>query len=149
MYRNYSTRRGVSAIIGSMLMLLIVVVIGSTILALALNNINMFNLALKVEEANLSRYRSDVIIENIATNTNSNRITIWLRNLGDDNVNITRISVFDMDTQQPIMQQDTNMTLVTKQLRDVTYNLTIVRGHTYKIVINTSNDRSVSEYFSP
>ncbi|GBC73051.1 hypothetical protein HRbin04_00447 [archaeon HR04] len=149
MHRNYSTTRGVSAIIGSMLMLLIIVAVGSTILVLALNNINMFNLALKVEEANLSRYRSGVIIENIATNTNSNRITIWLRNLGNDPVHINRITVFDMDTQQPIMQQDTNMILARGQLRDITYNLTLVRGHTYKIVINTSNDGSVNDYFSP
>ncbi|MEM4144560.1 MAG: hypothetical protein QXS98_02380 [Candidatus Nitrosocaldus sp.] len=148
MHKNYS-RRGVNAIIGSMLMLLIVVAVGSAILALALNNINMFNLALKVEETNLSGYKSDIIIENIAINTNSNRVTIWLRNLGNDPVHITRIAIFDMDTQQLIMQQDTNMILATKQLRDVTYNLTPVIGHAYKVVINTADDGSVSEYFSP
>ncbi|MFN4337262.1 MAG: hypothetical protein ACK4FV_06775 [Candidatus Nitrosocaldus sp.] len=141
------SRSGISVIIGSMFMLLIVVSIGTVLLTVALNNINLFNITLRDEESNIRRYKDLLIIENVAL-IGENRLTIWLRNIGSESVQVNRITIFSIDDQNIVLQEDTNIVVVQKQLREITYNLRISQGHTYKIIISTTNSASISEYFT-
>lgn len=138
--------RGVSPVIGSMLMLLIVVSVGTILLTVALNNINMFHLTLKVEEDRLTA--KGVIIENIGINPTNGRVTIWLRNIGDDTAHINKITIFNIREQSVVLEHDTEITLAPKQLRDVTYSIDIARDSQYKVIIGTINGESAGEYFT-
>lgn len=147
--RERRSRDGISVVIGSMLMLLIAVSIGTTLLAVALNNINQINLTLRDEEGNIRRYKDVLIIENVAL-TGENRLTIWLRNLSSETVQINRVTIFNIDDQNIVLNDDTNILLVQKQLRDITYNLRITQGNTYKIIVSTvDSNGSISAYFTP
>lgn len=98
-------RRGISQIIGSLLMLAIVVPIGSIILFNGTSQVTAFN----NEMSNSLEFRNngiqeDLVFEHIRFDKNSKEIMISLRNAGTVETTIDRISVVNMTNQKLVFK---------------------------------------------
>ena len=94
-------RRGVSQVIGSLLMLAIVVPLGTVILFNGTSEINAFN----NELANSLEYRNngvqeDLVFEHIRFDPTSKQVMISLRNSGTVETTIDKISIVNMTNQK-------------------------------------------------
>lgn len=98
-------RRGISQIIGSLLMLAIVVPLGSIILFNGTTKINAFNneLSNSLEFRN-NGIQEDLVFEHIRFDKNSKEVMISLRNAGTVETTIDRISIVNMTNQKLVFK---------------------------------------------
>ena len=98
-------RRGISQIIGSLLMLAIVVPVGSIILFHGTSQVTAFN----NEMSNSLEFRNngiqeDLVFEHIRFDKNSKEVMISLRNAGTVETTIDRISIVNMTNQKLVFK---------------------------------------------
>ena len=98
-------RRGISQIIGSLLMLAIVVPIGSIILFNGTSQVTAFN----NEMSNSLEFRNngiqeDLVFEHIRFDKNSKQVMISIRNAGTVETTIDRISIVNMTNQKLVFK---------------------------------------------
>jgi len=100
---NFQKRRGISQIIGSLLLLAIVVPLGSVILFNGTAEINAFNnqLSSGLEVTN-DGVQEDIVFEHIRFDPASSAVMLSLRNAGTVETTIDRISILNMSNQQLI-----------------------------------------------
>jgi hypothetical protein len=96
-------RRAVSQIIVSLILVAIVATVGSTVLFRGLGEINLFSLDLNSDKTKMDTLREDLIFENIHLNSTSNKIQIYVANIGTTEIIISTISVVKSDTQEMIV----------------------------------------------
>ena len=96
-------RRGVSQIIGSLIVLAVVASVGSVILFQGLNQINAFNYSLTfLDRAHNEALREDILFEHVKFNPNTDAFSLYLANIGSIDSNIASITVVKVDTQELI-----------------------------------------------
>ena len=125
--------RGISQVIGSLLMLAIVVPIGTVILVNGTTEINAFNneLATSVVFKNQG-IREDIVFEHVRFDPPSEKVTITLRNTGSIDTVIDRIMLINMTNQQVLYKIDGvsmfSPTLTIKNSTDIDFNANLGGG---------------------
>lgn len=102
---HFQKRRGISQIIGSLLLLAIVVPLGSVILFNGTAEINAFNNQLSsTMEISNDGVQEDIVFEHVRFDASpgSSAVMISLRNAGTVETTIDRISILNMSNQQLI-----------------------------------------------
>lgn len=96
-------RRGVSNIIGSLVVLAVVASIGSVILFQGLNQINAFNYDLTLhDKEHAQALREDLIFEHVRFDPTSDDMDLYIANIGSIDSTIQSITVVKIDTQELI-----------------------------------------------
>jgi len=100
-------RRGVSQIIGSLMILALVAAVGSVILFQGLNQINAFNheLAIHDTERNLA-LRENVLFEHVRFDDISTNVTLYLANIGSTDTTIATVTIVKIGTQELILREE-------------------------------------------
>jgi hypothetical protein len=97
-------RRGVSQIIGSLIVLALVASVGSVILFQGLNQINAFNYDLSFHDReNNEALREDIAWEHVRFVPNSNQIEVYVANVGSIDSTIVTATVVKVDTQELVV----------------------------------------------
>ena len=104
---SMTKRRGVSQIIGSLIVLAIVASVGSVILFQGLNQIAAFNHDLTLHDAqrNLA-LRENVLFEHVRFDPFSGNFTLYLANIGSTDTTIASVTVVKIDTQELILREN-------------------------------------------
>ena len=108
-FKNISSksRRGISNIIGSILVLALVASIGSVILFQGLNQINAFSYDLSnFDNTKNLALQEDLLFENIRFDPNTNHLLLHIGNIGTTETTITSITAVKIDTQELILDWD-------------------------------------------
>ena len=101
---SMKNRRGVSQIIGSLIVLAVVASVGSVILFQGLNQINAFNHDLSFHDREHSQaLREDIIFEHVRFDPNTNDLVLYLANVGSIDTTIASVTVVKIDTQELIL----------------------------------------------
>ena len=110
---NFKNRRGVSNIIGSLIVLAIVASVGSVILFQGLNQINAFNYDLTLhEKERVNELREDIIFEHVRFDPDpdplngGDNLHLFLANVGSVDTQITSVTVVKLDTQELIFNRE-------------------------------------------
>jgi hypothetical protein len=97
-------RRGVSQIIGSLIVLALVASVGSVILFQGLNQINAFNYEMSFHDReNNEALRESIVFEHVRFVPNSNQLELYLANVGSIDSTIVTATVVKVDTQELIV----------------------------------------------
>jgi hypothetical protein len=97
-------RRGVSQIIGSLIVLAVVASVGSVILFQGLNQINAFNHDLSFHDREYNEaLREDILFEHVKFDPNSDDLILYLANIGSIDSNVASVTVVKIDTQELIL----------------------------------------------
>ncbi len=101
---SMKNRRGVSQIIGSLIVLAVVASIGSVILFQGLNQINAFNYSLIFHDREHNEaLREDILFEHVRFDPNTNDLVLYLANIGSIDTTIASVTVVKVDTQELIL----------------------------------------------
>ena len=145
-------RRGVSNIIGSLIVLAIVASVGSVILFQGLNQIAAFNHDLTLHDAqrNLA-LRENVLFEHVRFDPFSGNFTLYLANIGSTDTTIALVTVVRINTQELILREipSSNSTILLESHQQITlktadldletqWNSTGYNSAEYRIVVYTS-----------
>jgi len=105
---SMTKRRGVSQIIGSLIVLAIVASVGSVILFQGLNQIAAFNheLTLHDTQRNLA-LRENVLFEHVRFDPDTNELVLYIANIGTTETTIATITVVNIDSQELILRNTT------------------------------------------
>ncbi len=100
-------RRGISNIIGSLIVLAIVASVGSVILFQGLNQIAAFNHDLTLHDAqrNLA-LREDVLFEHVWFDLTGKNVTLYLANIGSTDTTIATVTIVKIGTQELILREN-------------------------------------------
>ena len=159
-------RRGVSQIIGSLIVLAIVASVGSVILFQGLNQINAFNHDLSLHDKEHSdSLREDILFQHVKFDQNSSDLILYLANIGTIETTVESITVVKIDTQELIfawaevesgeeetIQIDDHIVInSTANLTHGTglWNQTYYNSTDYKISITTSKGNFFSTVATP
>jgi FlaG/FlaF family flagellin (archaellin) len=151
---TFSTRRGISQVIGGLLMLAIVIPIGTVILFNGTTQINAFNneLSNSLEFSN-DGVQEDIVFEHIRFDPSSKQVMISLRNAGTVETTIDRISIINMTNQElvfkitdistfsPIvlpLKNSTDVTVDAVDIEGVNWGTGDPTGKEYRISVITS-----------
>ena len=168
-FSNFSLkkRRGVSQIIGSLIVLAVVASLGSVILFQGLNQINAFNYSLTFfDREHNEALREDILFEHVKFELNSScqcELILYLANIGSIDSTIASITVVKIDTQELVfawaeVDSDDEETILiedhiivnkTASLQGGGWNQTYYNSTDYKISITTSKDNFFSTIASP
>jgi hypothetical protein len=97
-------RRGVSQIIGSLIVLAVVASVGSVILFQGLNQINAFSYSLTFNDrAHNEALREDILFEHVKFDPDTNDLILYLANIGSIDSTIASVTVVKIDTQELIL----------------------------------------------
>jgi len=106
---SMKNRRGVSQIIGSLIVLAIVASVGSVILFQGLSQINAFSYDLTIhDKENISEIREDIIFEHVRFDPSpaGTNLEIYLANVGSVDSTISAVTVVKIDTQELIISRE-------------------------------------------
>ncbi len=158
-------RRGVSQIIGSLIILAVVASVGSVILFQGLNQINAFNYSLTfLDREHNEALREDILFEHVKFDPNYNGLILFLANIGSIDSSIATLTVVKIDTQElllawsdvdaidgaiPIEDHTVIITNVTAIQGSGIWNQTNYNSTDYKISITTSKGNFYSTVASP
>ena len=149
---SMKNRRGVSNIIGSLIVLAIVASVGSVILFQGLNQISAFNseLTLHDTQRNLA-LREDVLFEHVRFDPDTNELVLFLANIGTTETTIATVTVVNIDSQELILRNTTiNRTIQIEDHIEINlfpdlltgpqqfWNSTEYNSTEYRIVVATS-----------
>ena len=124
------TRRAISQIIGSMLMLAIVLGAGATIMFSGFANIQDFNNLLRLfgDDRN-EGFLEDLVVEHVRFFPSGSNVTITIRNIGDAQITIDSIVVVKIDTQELVLSDTTiSQTVLIGDFADIEENFTLTQG---------------------
>ena len=164
-------RRGVSQIIGSLIILAVVASVGSVILFQGLNQINAFNYSLTFNDREHNEgLREAILFEHVRFDPNSNDLVLYLANIGSIDSTIASVTVVKIDTQELLLawkevdptinpNNPTGLILIDNHIllhTNVTslngtqnWNQTYYDTSDYKISISTSKGNFFDEVRSP
>ena len=153
-HTSFQKRRGISQIVGSLLLLAIVVPLGSVILFNGTSEINAFNnqLSNSLEYSN-DGVQEDIVFEHIRFDPTSKQVMMSLRNAGTVETSIDRITIVNMTNQKlvykisdiasfsPItipLKNSTDITVEALDIEGINWGVGNPVGKEYKISIITS-----------
>ena len=170
---SMKNRRGVSNIIGSLIVLAVVASVGSVILFQGLNQINAFNYDLTLHDReHVNELREDIIFEHVRFDPTSTDLILNLANIGSIDSNIATITVVKIDTQELLVARlevssvdPTNAYIPIEDHREITIPASLplatpeqwdspeygdtIPIPTYKITISTAKGNFFSTIASP
>jgi len=126
----FKKHRGISQILGSLILLAIVSSVGSVILIHAMGEIGAFNNKLTLfENSRFESVQEDVVFEHIQFNGTGNNLIITIRNSGTVETTINSISMMKMDTQDLILRDigSKNFMLI-QNVTTITKNAMLTEG---------------------
>jgi len=152
---SMKNRRGVSNIIGSLIVLAIVASVGSVILFQGLNQISAFNYDLRTfDEQYSAELREDILFEHVRFEPTNTDVILYLANIGSIDTTVATVTIVKIDTQELLLRGEflanntilledhielnatAVLTVGTMQWDDAYYNDT-----NYKISITTSKGK--------
>jgi len=152
---SMKNRRGVSNIIGSLIVLAIVASVGSVILFQGLNQISAFNYDLRTfDEQYSAELREDILFEHVRFEPTNTEVILYLANIGSIDTTVATVTIVKIDTQELLLREEfltgntilledhielnatAVLTVGTMQWDDAYYNDT-----NYKISITTSKGK--------
>ena len=157
-------RRGVSNIIGSLIVLAVVASVGSVILFQGLNQINAFNYDLILyDKEHINELREDLIFEHVRFEPTSTKLILYLANIGSVDSSIATVTVVKIDSQELIIRENffSDSTILIEDHIELTLTPTLdvppndvwdslnYRDSIYKITVTTSKGNFFSIYASP
>ena len=104
--KNLSSKRGISSVVGTLIMVAVVASIGSVIMFQGLNGINDFNYYLSFLTGSKNFSQENAIIEHVRFDPVTNDLDVWIRNTGTVEFEITKITVVKMDNQVLILNKN-------------------------------------------
>ena len=156
--KSTQKRRGISQIIGTLLMLSIVVIIGTAILLPGLSAIDDFRNIISVEDEKNDSSRESLMIEHVNFTPASQAVTLYVRNTGSITAIVDSITIVKIGTQDLLLNTNAiNTEIFVKEVKKITetailplgsglwndgiYNdksyeisITTVRGNSFKII---------------
>ena len=100
-------RRGVSNIIGSLIVLAIVASVGSVILFQGLNQISAFNYDLRTfDEQHSAELREDILFEHVRFEPTNTDVILYLANIGSIDTTVATVTIVKIGTQELILRED-------------------------------------------
>jgi len=164
-FSNFSLkkRRGVSQIIGSLIVLAVVASVGSVILFQGLNQINAFNYSLTFNDREHNQaLREDILFEHVKFDPHTNDLVLYLANIGSIDSTVATVTVVKVDTQEMLLAwEDVDDTILIEDHIIIHKNVTLpgpnIWNQTnynsttfdYKISITTSKGNFYSTVASP
>jgi len=156
-------RRGVSQIIGSLIVLAVVASVGSVILFQGLNQINAFNYSLTFHDREHNEaLREDILFEHVKFDPNTDALSLYLANIGSIDSNIATITVVNINSQElllawsdvdaidgTILIEDHTVVITNVTAINGIWNQTDYNSTKYKISITTSKGNFYSTVVSP
>jgi hypothetical protein len=114
-------RRGVSQIIGTLMMAVIVVSVGTVLLFQGMGGINSFNNTLSTFLINnKDSSLENLTIEHVRFDPLSQKVSIWVRNTGTVDLSINTITVVRIDNQELIVNwNNVNTQVSTKNYKQI------------------------------
>ena len=114
-------RRGVSQVIGSLVILGIVSSVGSVILFNGMDSISAFTYDLSFHEKSKNQiHREDIIFEHVRFEPNTDNLTLNLSNIGTVESTITTLTVLKIDSQEIIANWvDVNQSISIKDSQQI------------------------------
>lgn len=149
--------RGISQIIGTVLMLAIVATFGSVLLIQGVGSIETFNSFVNFyKESQTTAAQESIIIEHVTFVPTNKTVNFWIRNTGTIEVTIDRITMVKVDTQELVIQNETTaitQTIYQKELEKIQVSTTDAAFATISSAgtwnsnyLATSTPLSASEY---
>jgi len=154
--KSTKKRRGVSQIIGALLMLSIVVIVGTAILLPGLSAIEDFRNVISVADQKNDSSRESLVIEHVNFTPTSQTITLYVRNTGSISAIVDTMTIVKIGTQDLLLNvngindeifvKEVSQIIQTASLggsdwNDSPYNdksyeisITTIRGNSFKIV---------------
>ena len=136
--KNLSARRGISNIVGTLIMVAIVAAFGSVIMFQGLNGINDFNYYLSFLTGSKNSVNESAVIEHVRFNPTTNAMDVWVRNTGTTQLEISKVSIVKMNTQDKIIASNPRATIPINQLVNINQIPTKVNEIPTVIVWNTA-----------
>ena len=133
--------RGVSQIIGSLIVLAVVASVGSVILFQGLNQINAFNHDLSFHDREHSEaLREDILFEHVKFDPNTNDLVLYLANIGSIDTTIATVTVVNIDTQELLLAwEDVDDTILIEDHIIIHNNVTSINGIWNQTNYNTTD----------
>jgi len=155
-------RRGVSNIIGSLIVLAVVASVGSVILFQGLNQINAFNQELTLHDKEHSAaLREKILFEHVRFDPDSTELVLYLANIGSIDTTISQVTVVKIDTQELLLREKppaANATILIEDHQEITLSPTLTTGmwnssyynsSDYRIVVSTSKGNFEDKIVAP
>jgi len=117
--KNLSSKRGISSVVGTLIMVAVVASIGSVIMFQGLNGINDFNYYLSFLTGSRSSSQENLIIEHVRFNPTTPDLDIWIRNTGTIEVTITKITVVNMNSQEILLSEIPNVIIPISEVEQI------------------------------
>ena len=111
MINKISKKRGLSSIIGTLLMVAVVATVGSVILFQGLNGINDFNFYLSFLTGSKNASLENAIVEHVNFPPTAHNLKVTVRNTGTVQLEITKITVVNLNTQELIFTGNPHTTV--------------------------------------
>ncbi|MDH3276841.1 MAG: hypothetical protein OEL77_00530 [Nitrosopumilus sp.] len=161
---SMKNRRGVSNIIGSLIVLAVVASMGSVILFQGLNQINAFSYELTYhDKEHVNELREDIIFEHVRFPPTEKNLELDLANVGSVDTTISTVTVVRIDNQELIINKEvSNDTILIEDHKkiilttatlpigpDPIWNSTEYKDKIYKISITTSKGNFFSTIATP
>ena len=156
--KNLSAKRGLSSIVGTLIMVAVVASIGTVILFQGMNSINAFNYDLSFLTGSKDALFENISIEHVRFNPTTNDVSLYVRNIGTQEVEIDKITMVKIDTQELILNNKTSEKIFISDLKNMTQLPTITGGAwnvnqynntEYKISITTKAGNSFETIARP
>lgn len=155
--KKMSKRRGISQVVGTLLMVAIVAAVGSVILFQGINNINDFNYYLSFLTGSKNFSYENVIIEHVRFNPTDNNLDIWIRNTGTVEIEIAKVTMVKMNTQELILNDNPNQIISISELKNINEHPTGIAAWQnppydtaeYRISITTASGNSFETMARP
>ena len=147
---TFYNRRGISQVIGSLLMLAIVIPIGTVILFNGTSQINAFNNELSTSlEFNNDGIQEDIVFEHVRFDPLTKNVMLSIRNTGTVETTIDRISILDSTNQKLVFKMDGMSSFAPKVIplknsTDITIEATNIAGINWKAENPDGKDYRIS-----
>ncbi len=163
-HTSYSpkSRRAISQIMGSVVILGVVTSIGSVIMFNGMHEINAFTYDLTFHDKSKNEaFREDLIFEHVRFEPNTNQLMLSLANIGTIDSTVESLSVVKIDTQEILVNwADTNQYIMIKDSVNIPVTATLNSGSftwndpyyvdsEYRISLTTSKGNFFTTIASP
>lgn len=161
-FYSLKNRRGISQVMGSVVILGVVTSIGSVVLFNGMNQINAFSYDLSFHDKTKNEaYRENLLFEHVRFEPGTDQLILFLANIGSTESTIESITVVKIDTQDLVVDWNANVNsnIQIKESSDpITFNANLgsstwndpsYLNSKYKISITTSKGNFFTTIAAP
>ena len=132
--KELSAKRGISSIIGTLIMVAVVAAIGSVIMFQGLNGINDFNYYISFLTGTKNSSYENLVIEHVRFDPVSNDLELWIRNTGTVEAKIAKINMVRIDNQEIIINDNPDQIISIGELgsMDIPQAIAVWQGTPYE-----------------